>query len=94
MDWIFGSDKPTKQDIMMSMLDAQGKMIVSLIEEIQQLSLIINKHCETDCCHCKETVETVEKTVQTDDVGVCHMGLEDFFAGNCFITEESTDTEE
>ena len=93
MEWIFGSDKPTKQDIMLSMLDAQGKMLVSLIEEIQQLSIIINKHCETDCCHCKETVETVE-TVETGDALVCHMELADFFAGNCFITEESTDTEE
>lgn len=101
MNWIFGESKPSNHDIMMAMLDAQGKTIEGLVEEVKQLSVLIQTLMKTD-----ETDETDEKSVQveipiplhqkniTDIDDIFHMELNEFIKGCCITEESDEDTDD
>jgi len=105
MSWIFGSNEPSKEDIMLAMLDAQGKVIAGLVAEVENLNLLLQSHLNTETDLSVEGkslhVDDIEvkmpiplhKTDITDMDDVFHMELDEFIKG-CCITEESEDDTE
>ena len=95
MSWIFGEAKPSNHDIMMAMLDVQGKTIEGLVDEVKQLSVLVQSLLKTD----KTDKTVLEKPTPlhqkniTDMDDIFHMELNEFITG-CCITEESDDDTE
>lgn len=100
MSWIFGSNEPSKEDIMLAMLDAQGKVIAGLVAEVENLNVLIHSHLNTETdlnvegksLHVAKPIPLHKRNViDIDDV--FHMELDEFISG-CCITEESEDDTE
>ncbi len=101
MDWIFGSNEPSKEDMMLAMLDAQGKVIAGLVLEVENMNILLQSHLNTETdlnvegksLHVAKPIP-LHKTDITDIDDVFHMELDEFIKG-CLITEESDeDTED
>lgn len=110
MDWLLGrNQEPSKEDMMLAMLDAQGKVIAGLVAEVENLNILLQSHLNTETDLNVEGkslhVDTEEKSVEVkmpiplhtqhinDIDDVFHMELDEFIKG-CCITEESDDDTE
>ena len=104
MSWIFGSNEPSKEDMMLAMLDAQGKVIAGLVAEVENLNLLLQSHFNT----CDLDVEGkplhfADKSVQVqvpvsvplhqkevkDIDDIFQIDFLNGFIDGCVITEES-----
>lgn len=98
MSWIFGSNEPSKEDIMLAMLDSQGKVITGLVAEVENLTALIQSYFNTETDTKDKSVEVkmpipLHKRNVNDIDDVFHMELDEFTKG-CHITEDSDDNTE
>ena len=74
MEWIFGKKKeqPSKEDIIMAMLDAQGKIISGLLREVEHINMLLSSGKDLDVdgksLHVAKPIPLHKKDVKDIDV--------------------------
>lgn len=96
MSFLWGSSGPSPTDVIIAMLDHQGKVIDGLVKEVTALSRIISKHFEKvdNVIYPVPKKMHERKVVDIDDSDIFHCELEKFFNGECVIEEEDDDDED
>ena len=104
MDWLLGrNQEASKEDIMLAMLEAQGRVITGLVTEVENLNALLQNYfnTETDLNVEGKSLHVIEpiplplhKTDITDMDDVVHMELEEFIQGCCITEESDNDTED